>query len=61
MVLLAQTIGAIYGLLAIIFGAFGAHLLKIQPESRNIFGEKYDLLFYSWHFSFLFQYLWPFY
>ena len=28
MVLLAQCIGALFGLLAVIFGAFGAHLLK---------------------------------
>ena len=28
MVLLAQFIGALYGLLAVIFGAFGAHALK---------------------------------
>jgi uncharacterized membrane protein YgdD (TMEM256/DUF423 family) len=28
MVLLAQVVGALYGLLAIIFGAFGAHALK---------------------------------
>ena len=28
MVLIAQLIGSLYGLLAIVFGAFGAHLLK---------------------------------
>ena len=28
MVLLAQFIGALYGLLAVVFGAFGAHILK---------------------------------
>lgn len=47
MVLLAQTIGAIYGLLAIVFGAFGAHLLKtsLSEDQLKSFetGVKYQM------------------
>ncbi|WP_281542017.1 DUF423 domain-containing protein [Maribacter aestuarii] len=47
MVLLAQSIGALYGLLAIIFGAFGAHMLKksFTPEQLASFetGVKYQM------------------
>jgi uncharacterized membrane protein YgdD (TMEM256/DUF423 family) len=47
MVLLAQSIGALYGLLAIIFGAFGAHMLKksFTPEQLASFetGVKYQI------------------
>lgn len=47
MVLLAQVIGAFYGLLAIIFGAFGAHALKksFSDEQLKSFetGVKYQM------------------
>ncbi|MGB5555582.1 MAG: DUF423 domain-containing protein [Flavobacteriaceae bacterium] len=47
MVLLAQFIGALYGLLAIIFGAFGAHALKkiLSEEQLKSFetGVKYQM------------------
>jgi len=47
MVLIAQLVGAFYGLLAIIFGAFGAHLLKktFTAEQLNSFetGVKYQM------------------
>lgn len=45
--LLAQVIGSFYGLLAIIFGAFGAHALKkkLTPEQLHSFetGVKYQM------------------
>lgn len=45
--LLAQVIGSFYGLLAIIFGAFGAHALKkkLTPELLHSFetGVKYQM------------------
>jgi len=47
MVLLAQCLGALFGLLAIILGAFGAHALKksFTPEQLNSFetGVKYQM------------------
>ena len=47
MVLVAQLIGALLGLLAVIFGAFGAHLLKktFTSEQLNSFetGVKYQM------------------
>ncbi|MDX1363544.1 MAG: DUF423 domain-containing protein [Arenibacter latericius] len=47
MVLIAQVIGALYGLLAIIFGAFGAHALKktLTAEQLTSFetGVKYQM------------------
>lgn len=47
MVLLAQFIGAFYGLLAIIFGAFGAHALKksFSEDQLKSFetGVKYQM------------------
>lgn len=47
MVLLAQFIGALFGLLAIIFGAFGAHALKksFSEEQLKSFetGVKYQM------------------
>lgn len=47
MVLLAQCIGALFGLLAVIFGAFGAHLLKnsFNEEQLRSFetGVKYQM------------------
>ncbi|MDC6387750.1 DUF423 domain-containing protein [Maribacter sp. PR1] len=47
MVLLAQFIGALYGLLAVVFGAFGAHILKksFTPEQLTSFetGVKYQM------------------
>ncbi|TVZ16393.1 DUF423 domain-containing protein [Maribacter sp. MAR_2009_72] len=47
MVLIAQLAGAIFGVLAIIFGAFGAHLLKkkFTEEQLNSFetGVKYQM------------------
>ncbi|SHI36959.1 Uncharacterized membrane protein YgdD, TMEM256/DUF423 family [Arenibacter nanhaiticus] len=47
MVLLAQFIGALYGLLAVIFGAFGAHALKkiMSEEQLKSFetGVKYQM------------------
>ncbi|MGB7394017.1 MAG: DUF423 domain-containing protein [Pricia sp.] len=47
MVLIAQVAGALYGLLAIIFGAFGAHALKksFSEEQLKSFetGVKYQM------------------
>jgi uncharacterized membrane protein YgdD (TMEM256/DUF423 family) len=47
MVLLAQCIGALFGLTAIVFGAFGAHALKkiMSPEQLASFetGVKYQM------------------
>ncbi len=47
MVLLAQFIGALYGLLAVIFGAFGAHALKksFSEDQLKSFetGVKYQM------------------
>lgn len=47
MVLLAQGLGALYGLLAVIFGAFGAHALKkrFSEAQLNSFetGVKYQM------------------
>lgn len=47
MVLLAQFIGAFFGMTAIIFGAFGAHALKkiMSPEQLSSFetGVKYQM------------------
>ncbi|PIB27605.1 hypothetical protein BFP77_00130 [Maribacter sp. 4U21] len=47
MVLLAQCLGALFGLLAIVFGAFGAHALKkrFNEEQLNSFetGVKYQM------------------
>jgi uncharacterized membrane protein YgdD (TMEM256/DUF423 family) len=46
-ILLAQVMGGFYGLLAIIFGAFGAHALKkkLTPEQLHSFetGVKYQM------------------
>ncbi|MBS9464054.1 DUF423 domain-containing protein [Flagellimonas sp. 389] len=46
-ILLAQVMGALYGLLAVIFGAFGAHDLKkkLTPELLHSFetGVKYQM------------------
>ncbi|HET8737847.1 MAG TPA: DUF423 domain-containing protein [Pricia sp.] len=46
-VLIAQTFGALYGLLAILFGAFGAHALKksLSVEQLKSFetGVKYQM------------------
>ena len=47
MVLLAQAIGALFGLLAVVFGAFGAHTLKksLTNEQLKSFetGVKYQM------------------
>jgi uncharacterized membrane protein YgdD (TMEM256/DUF423 family) len=47
MVLIAQLVGALLGLLAVIFGAFGAHLLKkiFTTDQLNSFetGVKYQM------------------
>jgi len=47
MVLLAQCIGALFGMTAIVFGAFGAHALKkiMSPEQLASFetGVKYQM------------------
>lgn len=47
MVLVAQLVGALLGLLAVIFGAFGAHLLKktFTSDQLNSFetGVKYQM------------------
>ena len=47
MVHTAQIIGSLYGLLAVIFGAFGAHWLKrsFSPEQLNSFetGVRYQM------------------
>lgn len=47
MVVVAQIIGALYGLLAVIFGAFGAHVLKKSFTSDQLIsfetGVKYQM------------------
>ena len=47
MILLTQVIGALYGMLAVIFGAFGAHALKktFSEEQNKSFetGVKYQM------------------
>jgi len=47
MVLLAQFVGALYGLLAVIFGAFGAHALKKSLDNDQLksfeTGVKYQM------------------
>lgn len=47
MVLIAQSLGALYGLLAVIFGAFGAHALKksFSDDQLKSFetGVKYQM------------------
>lgn len=47
MILIAHAIGALYGLLAVVFGAFGAHALKksLSEEQLNSFetGVKYQM------------------
>jgi len=47
MVLVAQLVGALFGLLAVVFGAFGAHLLKkrFTADQLNSFetGVKYQM------------------
>ncbi len=47
MVLIAQSVGALFGLLAVIFGAFGAHALKksFSEEQLKSFetGVKYQM------------------
>lgn len=47
MILLVQFIGALYGMLAVIFGAFGAHALKktFSDEQQKSFetGVKYQM------------------
>ncbi len=47
MILFAQCMGALYGALAVIFGAFGAHVLKksFSQEQLNSFetGVKYQM------------------
>jgi len=44
---LVQSVGALYGLLAVVFGAFGAHTLKkkLTPEQLQSFetGVKYQM------------------
>jgi len=44
---MAQLMGALYGLLAVVFGAFGAHALKkkLTPELLHSFetGAKYQM------------------
>ncbi|WP_420401668.1 DUF423 domain-containing protein [Flagellimonas sp.] len=46
-ILLAQLMGALYGLLAVVFGAFGAHALKkkLTPDLLHSFetGVKYQM------------------
>ena len=46
-ILMAQVMGAVYGLLAVVFGAFGAHALKkkLTPELLHSFetGVKYQM------------------
>ena len=36
MVLIAQVIGALFGLLAVVFGAFGAHALKKALDNNQL-------------------------
>lgn len=46
-ILLSQVMGSLYGLLAVVFGAFGAHALKkkLTPEKLHSFetGVKYQM------------------
>lgn len=64
-ILLVQVMGALYGLLAVLFGAFGAHALKktLTPAELNSFetGVKYQfyhaivLLMLGFNFGFTSQ------
>lgn len=62
MIQLTQTAGALFGVLAVVLGAFGAHALKkvFTPELQQSFetGVRYQmyhalLLYFNKHYSFL--------
>lgn len=49
MVLLAQVIGALYGLLAVIFGAFGAHALKKSFSEDHLKSFETGIKYQMYH------------
>lgn len=49
MVLLAHCIGALYGLLAVIFGAFGAHALKKSFSEEQLKGFETGVKYQMYH------------
>jgi len=49
MVLLAQVIGALFGLLAILFGAFGAHALKKSFTEEQLKGFETGVKYQMYH------------
>ncbi len=49
MVLLAHCIGALYGLLSIIFGAFGAHALKKSFTAEQLAGFETGVKYQMYH------------
>lgn len=53
MVLLAQCLGALYGLLAVIFGAFGAHALKKTFTEDQLKSFETGVKYQMYHAIFL--------
>ncbi|QLG45092.1 DUF423 domain-containing protein [Costertonia aggregata] len=49
MVLLAQVIGALYGLLAVVFGAFGAHALKRSFTDEQLKSFEVGVRYQMYH------------
>ena len=49
MVLLAQAMGALFGLLAVIFGAFGAHVLKKSLSEDQLKGFETGVKYQMYH------------
>jgi len=49
MVLLAQFLGALFGFLAIIFGAFGAHALKKKLTAQQLKGFETGVKYQMYH------------
>lgn len=49
MVLLAQFVGALYGFLAILFGAFGAHALKNTFSQEQLKGFETGVKYQMYH------------
>ena len=49
MVLLAQVIGSLYGFLAVVFGAFGAHALKKSLNSDQLKSYETGIKYQMYH------------
>ena len=49
MVLLAQVVGAFYGLLAVVFGAFGAHALKKSFSEEQLKSYETGIKYQMYH------------